>query len=270
MAIKTTIKHTFFDDSGNPLSGGKVYFYEPGTSTPKDTYTTSDAGTANANPVILNSRGEADIFTDGLYKVDLKTSANVQVTGYPVDNVGAGSSNNDATMRWCGTATGTANALTLSPTTSITAYAIGQSFIFKASASSNTAATTIAVSGLSAIAVQSSLAACAGGEIIASHLYVGVMNSLTTMQIKELDHSRDFHNSVRILTGTAIPAGGTAGAGYKFSTTSNFGIFFGSGAPTLAAAQGSLYLRSDGSSTTTRLYVNSNGSTTWVSVTTAS
>lgn len=71
-------------------------------------------------------------------------------------------------------------------------------------------------------------------------------------------------------SGTAIPAGGAAGAGFVFSTTSNFGIFFGSGPPTLSAAQGSLYLRSDGSTTFNRIYVNTNGATTWTSVTTAS
>ena len=47
------------------------------------------------------------------------------------------------------------------------------------------------------------------------------------------------------------------------------GIFVGSGAPTIAAVQGSLYLRTDGSSTSTRLYVNTTGSTTWTNVTTA-
>jgi len=72
-----------------------------------------------------------------------------------------------------------------------------------------------------------------------------------------------------ILSGTAVPAGGTAGAGYKFSSVANLGVFFGSGAPTLSAAQGSLYLRTDGSSTSTRMYVNTNGSTTWTAVTTA-
>jgi hypothetical protein len=72
-----------------------------------------------------------------------------------------------------------------------------------------------------------------------------------------------------ILDGTAIPAGGTAGAGYKLSSTANFGIFFGSGAPTLAAAKGSLYMRSDGSSTATRMYINTDGSTTWTNVVTA-
>ena len=65
-----------------------------------------------------------------------------------------------------------------------------------------------------------------------------------------------------------IPAGGTTGLGLVMSTTNNFGIFFGSGVPTLSAAQGSLYLRSDGNSTSTRLYVNTNGTTTWTAVTT--
>lgn len=47
-------------------------------------------------------------------------------------------------------------------------------------------------------------------------------------------------------------------------------LCFGSGAPTVSAAQGSLYLRTDGSSTSTRAYINSDGGTTWVAVTTAS
>jgi hypothetical protein len=44
---------------------------------------------------------------------------------------------------------------------------------------------------------------------------------------------------------TAIPAGGTTGTGVRFSNTANFGTFFGSGVPTLTAAAGSLYYRSD-------------------------
>jgi hypothetical protein len=67
----------------------------------------------------------------------------------------------------------------------------------------------------------------------------------------------------------AIPAGGTAGFGYCATSTANFGVFFGSGAPTLSAAKGSLYLRSDGSTTNDRMYVNTNGGTTWTAVTTA-
>lgn len=47
------------------------------------------------------------------------------------------------------------------------------------------------------------------------------------------------------------------------------GIYAGSGVPTISAAQGSLYIRSDGSSTSTRLYVNTNGTTGWTNATTA-
>ena len=72
-----------------------------------------------------------------------------------------------------------------------------------------------------------------------------------------------------ILSGTAVPAGGTTGAGYKMSSTTNLGIFFGSGAPTLSAAQGSLYLRTDGTTTNDRMYINTNSSTTWTAVITA-
>lgn len=68
---------------------------------------------------------------------------------------------------------------------------------------------------------------------------------------------------------TATPAGGTAGLGIQFGGTANLGIFYGSGLPTLSAAQGSVYIRSDGSSTTTRLYINTTGATAWTNVATA-
>lgn len=70
-------------------------------------------------------------------------------------------------------------------------------------------------------------------------------------------------------SGTAVPAGGTTGSGFKISSVTNLGVFFGSGVPTLSAAQGSLYIRTDGSSTSTRMYINTTGSTTWTNVTTA-
>lgn len=60
---------------------------------------------------------------------------------------------------------------------------------------------------------------------------------------------------------TAVPSGGAAGSGYRFSSTANFGVFFGSGVPTLSAARGSLYLRSDGAP-----YYNNNGTTGWTAV----
>ena len=65
---------------------------------------------------------------------------------------------------------------------------------------------------------------------------------------------------------TGIPVGGRKGAGVLMSSTDSFGVFFGSSVPTLAAAQGSIYLRSDGSSGGTRMYVNTDGSTAWSSI----
>lgn len=47
------------------------------------------------------------------------------------------------------------------------------------------------------------------------------------------------------------------------------GVYWGTGAPTLSAAKGSLYLRADGSSATTRMYVNTDGATAWTNVATA-
>jgi len=66
----------------------------------------------------------------------------------------------------------------------------------------------------------------------------------------------------------ALVAGG-ASAFIATNTAVGMGVYLGSGAPTVAAAKGSIYLRSDGSSTSTRLYV-SDGGTTWIAVTTAS
>lgn len=76
-------------------------------------------------------------------------------------------------------------------------------------------------------------------------------------------------NAVQAGISTAITAGGSLTGSLKMSSATNFGIFVGSGLPTISAAQGSLYLRSDGSSTSTRLYVNTTGSTVWTNVTTA-
>ena len=66
----------------------------------------------------------------------------------------------------------------------------------------------------------------------------------------------------------ALVAGG-ASAFIATNTAAGMGVYFGSGAPTVAAAKGSIYLRSDGSSASTRLFV-SDGGTTWIAVTTAS
>ena len=80
-------KAQFLDADGNPLVGGKVFTYAAGTTSLLATYTTGDGLTPNTNPVILNARGEADIwYTNGVsYKVVLKDSDDSTI--WTVDNI---------------------------------------------------------------------------------------------------------------------------------------------------------------------------------------
>lgn len=80
-------KAQFLDASGAPLVGGKVYTYAAGTTTPATTYTTSTGNVPNTNPVILDSRGEANIwYSNGTsYKVVLTDSADATI--WTVDNI---------------------------------------------------------------------------------------------------------------------------------------------------------------------------------------
>lgn len=61
-------KQQFIDINGNPLVNGKVYFYIPTTTTPKDTWQNKELTILNTNPVVLNSRGQAVIWGDGYYR----------------------------------------------------------------------------------------------------------------------------------------------------------------------------------------------------------
>lgn len=62
----------FFDSNGNPLSGGKIYFYQVGTSTFKDVYNSSAATIPYTNPITLNAGGKppgsSGIYGIGLYR----------------------------------------------------------------------------------------------------------------------------------------------------------------------------------------------------------
>lgn len=78
-----------FDNSGNILSGGKIYTYVAGTTTPATTYTDSTGLTPNSNPIILNSAGristEIWLTQNIVYKYILKDSNDVLIATY--DNI---------------------------------------------------------------------------------------------------------------------------------------------------------------------------------------
>jgi hypothetical protein len=86
-ALTPTPKQQIYGSDGNPLVGGKIYTYAAGTTTPLATYTDAGAGTANTNPIILNSLGQANIWlaTSSSYKFSVYTSADVLL--YTVDNI---------------------------------------------------------------------------------------------------------------------------------------------------------------------------------------
>lgn len=73
--------------------------------------------------------------------------------------------------------------------------------------------------------------------------------------------------TITVDSATAVVAGGDAAI--LMTTTAGLGIYVGSGVPTVSAAKGSLYLRTDGTTTNDRAYINTNGSTTWTALTTA-
>jgi hypothetical protein len=53
------------DANGFPLVGGEVYFYVPGTTTLKETWADSGLTVLNENPISLDERGEATVWTSG-------------------------------------------------------------------------------------------------------------------------------------------------------------------------------------------------------------
>lgn len=63
----------YFTDLGLPLTGGKLYFYEPSTLIPKDTYSNVALTIANTNPIVMATNGSpsTDIWLNGVYRVRL-------------------------------------------------------------------------------------------------------------------------------------------------------------------------------------------------------
>jgi hypothetical protein len=88
-SLTPTPKQQIYGSDGNPLVGGKIYTYAAGTTTPLATYTDAGGLTANTNPIILNSLGQANIWLapSSSYKFSVYTSADVLL--YTVDNITA-------------------------------------------------------------------------------------------------------------------------------------------------------------------------------------
>jgi len=80
----------FLTNTGAVLTGGKLFTYAAGTTTPVATYTTISGATAHTNPIVLDAAGRVpggEIWlTDGVsYKFVLKDSTDVLIATY--DNI---------------------------------------------------------------------------------------------------------------------------------------------------------------------------------------
>jgi hypothetical protein len=120
--------------------------------------------------------------------MNAKKLTGLAVGAAATDSLNLGQAQAEA-MVWCGTAGGSANAITLSPTPAITAYAAGQRFVWKASGSVNTGATTVAVSGLGTIALQDNGAAFVAGNHAANKIFMGILDTTSTVQVMQVQIS---------------------------------------------------------------------------------
>jgi hypothetical protein len=138
----------FFTDNGDPLTGGLLYVYAAGTTTPATTWTTNSGAVANTNPIVLDAAGrtpnEIWLNSGATYKFILKTSTGVLVGTY--DNIPA--IDDPTVFNNLITVTGT-NTLIGTSVPAYTAYVAGMTLSFMP-INTNTGAVTIDVDGLGA------------------------------------------------------------------------------------------------------------------------
>lgn len=223
----------FFNDSGVPLSGGLLYTYAAGTTTPATTWTSSSGTVANTNPIVLDSGGrtpnEIWVTNGSVYKFILKNSDGVTIGTY--DNIP--SLNDISTFNNLITVTGT-NTLIGTATPPFTGYTAGMTVSFLPAAT-NTGAVTIDISGLGAknVYLDSSTALTAGD------LTVGKMAVLeydgTRFQLISSAQSATRTGAVMSYATANPPPGWLAANGSAISRTTYAALFtaigtaFGSG-----------------------------------------
>jgi len=216
----------FFDDNGNPLTGGKVYTYAAGTTTPAATYTTSTGAVANTNPIILDAAGrtanETWLVAGSLYKFIVKTSADVLVGTYD----GLPAINDPYSINsLLGSVTGT-NAIAAVATPSLTAYAAGATYAFIA-ANSNTAAATLSIDGLATKSItKNGSATLTAGDIQIGKLTWVQYDGTTFQLINNIVYGGSITNGNIVSLTTPLGAGS---GGTGLSTLTANSVLLGNG-----------------------------------------
>jgi hypothetical protein len=206
----------------------------------------------------------------------VKTDKNATLTG-TLTVTGAITANGGITA----TSLGSTGALTVT-SASANALAVGATGatnpVLKVDASTASVATGLSITGAAAgsrlaLAVISSgtneglnIDAKGSGSITVGNTSTGNINLIRAVSASSTV------SAVGVLvatSGTAATAGGAEAVRIGSGASGVTGIYTGSGAPSATAPKGSLYLRTDGSSTSTRAYINTDAGTTWTALTTA-
>jgi hypothetical protein len=236
----------FFDDNGNPLTGGKVYTYAAGTTTPLATYTTSAGTVANTNPIILDAAGrtpnEIWLVAGTLYKFIVQTSVSVLVGTYD----GLPAINDPYSINsLLGSVTGT-NAIAAVATPSLTAYAAGATYAFIA-ANSNTAAATLSIDGLPATSItKNGSATLTAGDVQIGKLTWVQYDGTTFQLINNIIYGGSITNGNIVSLTTPL---GAASGGTGLSTITANSVMLGNGistVQTVAPSTSGNVLTSDG------------------------
>lgn len=165
----------FYDNNNNPAVSAKLFTYQAGTSTKLSTYTDSTGGTANTNPIILNQRGECNLWIppNVAYKYVFAPSTDTDPPTNPYWTVDQITSSQLITL-YGGVSTGSSNNYALTFTANFTSLTDGI-IIYWIPNFSSTGPSTINVNGLGVVPfIHFDSSAIAYGEIIAN-LIVGVI-----------------------------------------------------------------------------------------------
>jgi hypothetical protein len=145
-------KQQFFDNNGRPMVSGRLFTYAAGTST-KIATKVSPSGANNANPIVLDFRGECNLWIEPnvAYKFVLAPPGSDDPPTQPIWTVDQLVSSQLITL-WGGLDTGSANVNVLTYTANFSSYVDG-TIVYWIPANTNTGGSTLNINGLGPVPI---------------------------------------------------------------------------------------------------------------------